>query len=189
MNDPYSRDWQKADSLLNSGFPESAAKVVNDIYKKAQQKGEEVQMLKAELFLLSADFQRSEEAYQEAITKAEGYAKQKTFPINEIWQSVAAQLYWNYYQQNRWQIMERTSVSSETTIEDFQQWDAQRFFNRISELYEASVSRAKELEQIDISKYDAVLIKGVNTRTLRPALLDLLAFRALSYFENDENGI
>lgn len=189
MNEPYSREWQKADSLLNSGFPESAANVVNDIYKKAQQKDEQVQMLKAELFLLSADFQRSEEAYKQAITKAESYAAKNMFPIKNIWQSVAAQLYWSYYLQNRWEIMNRTYVSDETTISDFEQWDAKRFFNKISELYEASVAHADELEKIGISKYDPILIRGVNTRHLRPTMLDLLAFRALSYFENDEKDL
>jgi len=189
MNEPYSREWQKADSLLSSGFPESAANVVNDIYKKAQQKGEQVQLLKAELFLLSADFQRSEEAYKEAIKKAESYIAKNNFPVKNIWQSVIAQLYWSYYQQNRWQIMNRTNVNDDVEINDFEQWDAKRFFSKISELYEASVSRASDLEKIDIGKYDPVLIKGVNTRHLRPTLLDLLAFRALSYFENDEKDV
>lgn len=189
MNEPYSREWQKADSLLSSGFPESAANVVNDLYKKAQQKGEQVQMLKAELFLLSTDFQRSEEAYKEAINKAESYIAKNNFPVKNIWQSVTAQLYWSYYQQNRWQIMNRTNVNDDVNIDDFEQWDAKRFFDKISILYEASVARADELEKIDISKYDPVLIKGVNTRHLRPTLLDLLAFRALSYFENDEKDL
>ena len=189
MNEPYSREWQKADSLLSSGFPESAANVVNEIYKKAQQKDEQVQMLKAELFLLSADFQRSEEAYKEAISKTESYIAKNNFPVKNIWQSVTAQLYWSYYQQNRWQIMNRTNVSDETTINDFEQWDAKRFFNKISTLYEASILRADELEKINIGKYDPVLIKGINTRHLRPTLLDLLAFRALSYFENDEKDV
>jgi uncharacterized protein YfaS (alpha-2-macroglobulin family) len=189
MNEPYRREWQKADSLLNTGLPESAATVANDIYKKAQQKGEQVQMLKAELFLLSADFQRSEEAYKEAIEKAEAYSAKNGFPVKNIWESVTAQLYWSYYQQHRWEIMPRTNVSDETIISDFQQWDAKRFFDRISMLYESSLSRADELGKIDISKYDPILVKGMNTRHLRPTLLDLLAFRALSYFENDEKDL
>ncbi|HYC27500.1 MAG TPA: alpha-2-macroglobulin, partial [Chitinophagaceae bacterium] len=36
--------------------------------------------------------------------------------------------------------------------------------------------------------YDAIIIKG-NTRHLRPTLYDLLAHRALEYFENDERDI
>src|SRR5690606_22329378 len=37
--------------------------------------------------------------------------------------------------------------------------------------------------------YDPVLKKGVNTRKLRPTLYDLLAFRAVNYFENDEKDL
>ena len=189
MDEPYGREWRKADSLLQNGFPESAAAVVNGIYRKAQQKGEEVQVLKAELFLLNADFLRSEEAYKEAINKAEMYADNNSFPIKNMWQSITAQLYWSYYQQNRWQIMQRTNVSDEMEIADFEQWDAKRFFNRNSAHYEASLYRAEDLEKIDISKYDPILAKGVNTKQLRPTLLGLLAFRALSYFENDEKDL
>ncbi|HRO42246.1 MAG TPA: alpha-2-macroglobulin family protein [Flavipsychrobacter sp.] len=188
-NEPYSKEWKRADSLLQNGFPESAAKIAQSIYDRASKKNEQVQMVKAQLYLMSADFQRNEEAFQDAIKKAEQNATTASFPNNAIWQSIAAQLYWNYYQQYRWKILDRTKVSANTGIEDFEQWDANRFFEKASSLYLASLSRSKELEQIKIEQYDPILIKGVNTRNLRPTLFDLLAFRALEYFENNEKDI
>lgn len=189
MNDLYSHDWKKADSLLQNGFPESAIKIINSIYTKAKQQGATVQIIKAELFLLSANFERSEDAYKTAITTTEGYIQQSKFPVKNIWQSIAAQLYWNYYQQNRWKVLERTSVSNETTLDDLEQWDAKRFFDKVSMLYKESLSQPKALEKIDISIYDPILIKSVNTQQLRPTLYDLLAFRALAYFENEEKDL
>jgi uncharacterized protein YfaS (alpha-2-macroglobulin family) len=185
----YSGEWKKADSLLQRGLPQSAAKIAQSIYDRATQKGEQVQMMKAQLYLMSADFQRNEEAFQDAIKKAEQNAASSAFPNNAIWQSIAAQLYWNYYQQNRWKILERTKTSVGTTIEDFEQWDAGRFFAKASSLYKSSISRAKDLEQIKIEQYDPILLKGINTRNLRPTLFDLLAFRAVDYFGNDEKDV
>lgn len=189
QNTDYEKEWKKADSLLKNGFPESGAKIAQDVYNKAQERGQDVQMMKAQIYLMSADFQRNEDAFQEAIETAETNAAKEKFPNNAIWQSIAAQLYWNYYQQNRWKILGRTQVSSATNIEDFEQWDANRFFEKASSLYQSSLSRARDLEQINISKYDPILIKGVNTANLRPTLFDLLAFRALDFFENDEKDI
>src|SRR5690606_26772202 len=105
-----------------------------------------------------------------------------SFPEKAIWQSIAAQLYWNYYQQNRWKILDRTKVSNSVRLDDFEQWDASRFFEKATTLYLASLSRARELEQIRIEQYDPLLIKCVNTRNLRSTLFDLLAFRAVEYF-------
>jgi len=187
--EPYAGEWKKADSLLQKGLPESASKIAQSVYEMASKKNEQVHMMKAQLFLMSADFQRNEDAFQDAIKKAEQNAATASFPNDAIWQSIAAQLYWNYYQQNRWKFLDRTRVSSATGIEDFEQWDADRFFQKSSDLYIASLSRAKELEKIKIESYDPILIKGTNTRNLRPTLFDLLAFRALDYFEDDEKDI
>ncbi len=52
----------------------------------------------------------------------------------------------------------------------------------------ASIKNEKLLQQTKLEPYDAIIIKG-NVRHLRPTLFDLLAHRALSYFENDERDI
>src|SRR5690606_30933714 len=130
MKEPYNQEWKKADSLLQKGFPESAANIVNNIHAKAAAKGEEVQVLKAELFLLQTDFQTQEEAFNATIQQAEKKAAQAVFPHNAIWQSITAQLYWSYYERNRWKIMNRTRVGDDVTIRDFEQWDAARFFQK-----------------------------------------------------------
>ena len=44
------------------------------------------------------------------------------------------------------------------------------------------------MKQTALEPYDAIILKG-NVRHLRPTLFDLLAHRALDYFESDENEI
>ncbi|RYG54679.1 MAG: hypothetical protein EOO01_00850, partial [Chitinophagaceae bacterium] len=183
------KEWGKADSLLQQGFPESAGKIAQNLYDKARQRGDQVYMMKAQLFMMTASFQRSERAFEDAIVTAEQQSQTTSFPANAIWQSIAAQLYWNYYQQHRYNIHQRTRVEAAQEIADFAQWDASRFFARASALYKASLQQSAELEKIPIAKYDPLLIKGKNTRHLRPTLFDLLAFRAMDYLENDEKDI
>jgi uncharacterized protein YfaS (alpha-2-macroglobulin family) len=187
--EPYAPEWKKADSLLDKGLPQSAKKVAEAVYTKARQNGQAVQMLKAQLYLLRFDLYTGEDGYLSAITRAENEISSTSFPNNAVWQSIAAQLYWNYYQQNRWKIMNRTAVGSETVIAEVAQWDARRFYQKVGQLYRSSLSRPAALKAVAISLYDPVLQKGVNTRHLRPTLYDLLAFRALNFFNNDEKDV
>jgi len=45
------------------------------------------------------------------------------------------------------------------------------------------------LKEINIKSFAAVLTTGDSTENLRPTLYDLLAYRALGFFENDEKDI
>ncbi|MBL7717716.1 MAG: alpha-2-macroglobulin [Flavipsychrobacter sp.] len=188
-NELYAREWRQADSLLDRGFPESAGKILDEVYRQAKANNQQVQMLKAQLYLVKGDFQKNEDAARDAILRAEREAATTPFPVKAVWQSIAAQLYWSYYAQNRWKILGRTRVGNEKQLDDLEQWDASRFFSKTASLYDASLARAEELKNVRISDYDPVLEKGANTRNLRPTLFDLLAFRALAYYQNDEKDV
>ncbi len=185
--EPYTREWAKADSFLNRGLPESAQKILDDVYKQAKAKNQQLQMLKSQVYMMKGDFQKNEDAVKDAILRAEKETANTSFPVNAVWQSITAQLYWNYYNTNRWKILNRTATN--TTGEDFEQWDAGKFFDKVAALYNASLAKANELKQVNIADYDAVLIKGENSRNLRPTLFDLLAFRAIGFYENDEKDV
>ena len=136
---PGSYDWKKVDSLFNQGLPKSAAQEAERLYQKAQKEGRTAEGLRAQIYLLQAA--GSEEGGDSvAIVTAERRAGETAFPQNAIWKSIAASLYNNYYNNNRWQILQRTRTS--TVPADFQQWDATRFMERIGSLYRSSLENA-----------------------------------------------
>lgn len=186
--EPYATSWKKADSLLDRGLPESARKIVDKVYADAQRTNQTVQMVKAQLYFLRIDGSNREDADSLNIARAEEQARKTSFPVNAVWQSIAAQLYWNYYQQHRYEILERTTIA-EKVGDDFEQWDASKFVAKVSSLYLQSIARGEALKAINIAQYDPVLVKGKHTRNLRPTLFDLLAFRAINFFENDEKDL
>ena len=108
-------------------------------------------------------------------------------PVTSILNSLLAEMYWNYYQQNRWDLYNRTQTTN-FKKEDIATWTAADFHKKIGELYLASLQQEKLLQQTKLEPFDAIIIKG-NVRHLRPTLFDLLAHRALNYFENDERNI
>ena len=176
-------NWKKIDSLFNQGLPKSAAQEAEKLYQKAQKEGRTAEGLRAQIYLLQAT--GSEEGGDSAtIVTAERRANETQFPQNAIWKSIAASLYNNYYNNNRWQIMQRTRTS--TVPADFQQWDATRFMERIGKLYWESLADANALAAVPLEKWEAILApRSRDTRNLRPSLYDLLAYRALDFFSAD----
>jgi hypothetical protein len=194
QREPYAAQWKQADSLIERGLPESARKIADKLYTTAQAEGRQVQMLKAQIYLMRINTSNKEEADSLNIAFAENQIRKTDFPVSALWRSIAAQLYWQYYQTHRYKILSRTQVetrhgAASEAASDFEQWDASRFFERAAQLYIMSLGQKGKLKRIPIDDYDPVLNKGVNTRNLRPTLFDLLAFRAIDFFENDEKDL
>jgi hypothetical protein len=108
-------------------------------------------------------------------------------PATSILNSLLADLYWNYYEGIRWQLYNRTQTVN-FKKDDIATWGTEDFHKKISELYLCSLKEEKLLQQTRLETFDAIVTKG-NVRHLRPTLFDLLAHRALSYFENDERDL
>ncbi|MBS1774963.1 MAG: alpha-2-macroglobulin [Bacteroidetes bacterium] len=189
QNQRYLSEWKKVDSLIDNGLPKSAEKLANEIYAKAKANGNDIQQMKAEIYLLTSGFQRDENAFKQAIKQAEEKSESTKFPESAIWKSISAQLFWSYYEQNRWQILGRTSVDPSLSMTDFETWDAARFSEKTTSLYLSSISSEKKLQTIPIEPYQDLLTPSVHTDKLRPTLFDLLAFRALNFFENEEKDV
>ena len=108
-------------------------------------------------------------------------------PVSSILNSLLAEMHWNYYQQNRWDMYNRTKTA-DFKKDDIATWGADDFHKKIGDLYLKSLQEEKLLQQIRLEAFDAIIIKG-NVRHLRPTVFDLLAHRALGYFQNDERDI
>lgn len=184
----YDKAWQKIDSLINKkGLTESALKEVNKIYAMARLEKKEAQQIKALLYQLALKQEKEEDAPVKNILQIEKEISLSTGASRAILNSIAAEIYWTYFQENRYSLYDRTeTVDFKKT--DISTWSAGDFHKKISQLYLASVKDEKLLQQTKLESYDPIILKG-NVRHLRPTLFDLLAHRALEYFKNDERDI
>lgn len=189
MNPPYQKEWARADSLINRGLPKSATTTVQKILEDAQAKKDSPNAIKAQLFLMSAGIQTEENTDETVqIKKAESFINTTAGTEKAVWQSITASLYWNYFNNNRWKFYQRTTLA-ETKSDDIATWDAPAFFTRIAALFIASVEDRASLQSIPVERYAPLISEGHNTRNLRPTMYDLLVFRAIDFFRNDEKSI
>lgn len=183
--DKYSVLKQHIDSLIIQELPKSALEKVHELKKTATTDQNDVQKLNAVLYELNltAQIEKNLERNIQILNKEIDSAN---FPIKAILQSVLAETYWNYYKQNRSKIINRTY--SETKDGDFKNWDFKTLFKQVSELYDTSISSREILQNIVIDGYNTVLTDSIN-QNLRPSLYDLLAHRALAFYNNQESQL
>ncbi|WP_020596739.1 alpha-2-macroglobulin family protein [Spirosoma panaciterrae] len=190
----YARDWKRADSLANKGLPKSALDIANRIYKEAKAQKNHQQVVKASIARTVFRSFSDEDAYKDLIHGLESDIREVPEPGKSVLQSVRGGLYWQYFQQNRYKFYNRTTVNagntpstSTGTQTDFTTWDARQLVDVITKAYLASVQPHELLQKTPITAYEALLEKGdADARLLRPTLYDLLAHRALEFFQNTE---
>lgn len=186
--DPFRHEWTKIDSLTDRGLPQSAAKIARQIQSAAKQRGDNPNAIKATLFLMATEAVNQENAEIRHIHQADSMITVSEGPEKALWQSIAAERYWQYYQRNRWTILNRTPLMGEPPA-DIATWDAATLIAKASDLYQAAIHHSELLKVIPVERYAPLLLEGKNTRNLRPTLYDFLAFRAIDFFKNDEKDI
>ena len=188
MDTNYEKYWKKVDSLNNLRQPQSALNVVDEIYRFAKSANNTPQIIKANLYRikLMADFE--EDFLIKAIGQVQDEIETSTSPEKQLLHSIMAELYWRYYQSNRYKILNRT-----TTIgfdqDDIKTWDAKKLLDIAIKNFQLSLTDADDLQNINIEKFDAILIEKPGSKTFRPTLFDFLAYRALDFYRNDESGL
>ena len=101
-------------------------------------------------------------------------------PANEaVWHSCMASFLGNYYQENRYRILERTPVEGAVPA-DLNVWDLQTLVKQIVYHYQQSLRNEDFLKRIPIRDW-APLLDSVISEPYRPTLYDFLAFRALDF--------
>ncbi len=190
----YAKEWKKVEDFTKKQLPKSALEEVTKIYALAKKDKQDAQVIKALVYMTTLQAENREDNELFSIVEIEkeiatslpaGQAGKE--PVSSILKSLLAEMYYNYYQEHRWQLYNRTKTAQFNKT-DIATWDAEDFHKKVGELYLQSVKEEKLLQQTKLAPFEAIIIKG-NMRHLRPTLYDLLAHRALNYFENDERDI
>jgi uncharacterized protein YfaS (alpha-2-macroglobulin family) len=183
----YSAEWKKVEDFLSKGLSKSALEEVNKIYQLAKKDNNDPQIIKTLLFRVSLQRTFEEDATVKSILELEKEIAQAKEPAKSILHSIVAQLYWNYFQQNRWKLYQRTNTV-DFKKDDLETWTIDDFAAKTSALFLQSIANEKLLQQTRLEPFDVIIQKG-NARELRPTLFDLLAHRALDFFKNEERSI
>ena len=190
LND-YDKDWEQVDSLINIGLPKSALDLVVKIYDKAKNENNAQNFVRAIMYKIKLQTQTREEDFVAGIKDLKEEMEKSVFPVKPLLQSMLAEMYWSYFQANRYKFYQRTKTEN-FKEDNILTWDLYKLVDEVIFYYKASVNETQSLQNEDISSYDEILNnyyidkKIPNGREVRRTLYDFLAHRAIDFFMSAE---
>lgn len=184
----YEKNWKKVDELEKKGLTKSALEEVMNIYNLAVKDNNDPQQIKSAMYQIKYRNMVQEDSHENNIFFVDTLIAKAKGPAKNVLQSMHAEMFWNYLQNNRWKFRSRTALMDEKS-KDITTWSLEKLHETIGNLYKASLTNETVLKNTKVGDFDPVINKGTNTRQLRPTLYDFLAFRALNYFMSDDNDL
>ncbi|AUP80318.1 alpha-2-macroglobulin family protein [Flavivirga eckloniae] len=189
QNNPYKNLWDKVEQLEVKGLPKSALKIVEDITKLAKKDKNTSQLIKTMLFKSKFALVLEEDAQLKIINDFKAEIKASAFPEKNILESMLANMYWQYFHQNRWKFYNRTNTAEKVDTTDFRTWDLQTLFSEVHIHYQNSLQSGLLLQLESLSNYDDILNLQKDSKIYRPTLFDFLSHNALEFYKTDETNI
>jgi hypothetical protein len=181
----YKKNWEKIDSLENEGLPKSALEITEKIYAQAKKENNTQQKIKAFIFRLKYKNAIEENAFEKLCHELDSAAAIANFPEKNIMHSMLADMYWWYYQNNRYKFAKRSNtINFEKS--DMQTWTLEDLVNEVIVNYKQSLAEEKKLQQLKIKDFKELIVPGTKPENLHPTLYDFLAKKAIKFFVNTQ---
>lgn len=189
QNTDYKTLWNNVEKLETEGLPKSALKIVETISAKAKTDNNQPQLIKTMLYRSKYAMVLEEDAQLNIINHFKEEIEQSAFPTKNILENILANLYWQYFNQHRWQFYNRTKTSEKVDETDFRTWDLQTLFNEVHKHFQKSLKNGLMLQLEPLSNYSVLLNEQKGSKMYRPTLFDFLSHNALQFYKTDETHI
>lgn len=184
--------WSEVETALNEGRPKSAIALLEGIIQEGKEGEMSIDQLKAicrKAFLLG---ERAGGDPAMTLDFLKGYTDQSNEPAQAIIHAVMAHVYWSYYNQNRWRILNRTRMDDTPgkTEEagDLGTWDLNRIYTTIEFHFNEALKNVAMLKTISLEDWKGFLEMGGVPVSQRPTLFDFLAHEAIEFYLSDEQA-
>ncbi|HRD52015.1 MAG TPA: MG2 domain-containing protein [Flavobacteriales bacterium] len=180
--------WAVIDSLAGIGQYATALERTDVLLNEAKAANDWRTEFKA--WMRRAGFQELTGIDQDSIINPmDRRAAEAGMPLSQLLRTTLMDRWWQRYQYNRWQIMERTELDGSFDAADPETWTQGRYIERVIREARASLEPFNELRNIPVDELGDLLGGDSAARYLRPTLYDVLAQRALRIFSNTETRL
>ncbi|HEY9045764.1 MAG TPA: carboxypeptidase-like regulatory domain-containing protein [Ohtaekwangia sp.] len=188
QSDVYSRLWSDVYRYEMNEQTKSALKVVDSLYNRAKRDKNIPQVTRALLYQSKFALTLQEDAELHIVQKFKKEIAVSKAPLRNILESLLADIYWQYFQQNRWKYYDRSRTETKVN-EDFRTWDADAMFKEIHHYLQHSMQDVPQLTAISLASLNDIILQGEGSRLYRPTVYDLIAHNALDFYTSGESGL
>lgn len=147
----YDDKWKEVYKYELDGKVKSAQEKVQEIYKKAKRKNDEVQIIKCFFYLSKFEQVFDEKAQTTIINNLQKEIKEAKPVSKAVLQYVYITILEEYYQRNNYNINKRTNLENQKN-KDFLTWTEADFNAQIEKNYDNLLSNENELRNTSIEK-------------------------------------
>ena len=192
----YEADWKTIDKMEQKGLGNSIVTKVDTILLKALAEENTAQVFKALAYRSKYYTQLIEESNLKIFIQYEAQIENSKFPLKQLLHSATAELYDQYYMQNRWEFQNRTKTQ-DFNKKDIRTWSLGDILEKVDEHYQSSLTEKEDLLSYPIDNLKGILHlpnakKSKNQfdgKNLQPTLFDFLANRALNYYKVNQGRV
>ncbi len=181
--------WLKVKKFEVENLPKSALKIVDEIYTQAEEEKNAPQIIKSLFYKSKFSLTLEENAQLKVINSFKKHISESEFPTKNVLENVLANLYWQYFNQNRYKFYNRTKTEHKIDETDFRTWDLNTLFEEIHCHFEASLENTTQLQKTNIYDFADILQIQKGAKKYRPTLYDFLANNALNFYKSSETSI
>ena len=182
----YETQWQAVAAYEKKSLPQSASAEVNKILRQAIADKNSPQVIKALIHQGKYDSVLDNQKDTLVFVHLNEMLSKSSDPIEQsVLHSMLGELYLQYYQNDRWNIDQRTQLSG-FVPGDMNEWTKNIFYDKAVEHVAKSVAPADELLKVKVEHYAAVIELGKDSRRFFPTMYDFLAKRAIELFPQVE---
>ncbi|MGO8926351.1 MAG: alpha-2-macroglobulin family protein [Limisphaerales bacterium] len=184
---PRDAQWQQVEEAVKKGLPKTAITNLEPIIQGALKDKAYAEAVKAigQKIALEGNIQGNKP--EEKITRLEAEIAKAPKEMVPLMDTLLAEWYWQYFQQNRWRFMQRTTTAAQPG-KDFTTWDLPRLFQEIDRQFQKALAAEKVLKATPIGAWDDLLRKGTMPDGYRPTLYDFIAHEALDFYTSGEQA-
>jgi hypothetical protein len=184
---PRDAQWKKVQEAIQKGLPKTAITNLEPIIQDALNDKAYAEAVKAigQRIALEGNIQGNKP--EEKIVRLEAEIAKAPKEMVPVLDTLLADWYWHYFQQNKWRFMQRTATAQQPG-KDFTTWDLPRLFAEIDKQFQKALAAEKTLKATPISAWDDLLQKGTMPDSLRPTLYDFIVHDALEFYTSGEQA-
>ena len=181
---PY---WAKIREAVSKGLPKTALQSMDPVIRNAQNERAWAAAIRAVTLKIALEAGIEGNKPEEKITRMQAAIERAPAPMRPLMEAILADWYWQYFQQNRWRFMERTTTATEPGA-DFTTWDLPRIYAEIDRHFTRALVAAPLLRRTPVTPYGALLARGNAPDAYRPTLYDFVVREALEFYGSAEQA-
>ncbi len=164
-----SSSFTEVEQLIAQGLPQSALEKLAPIIEQAIAAKNYPVAIRAVCTkaMLAANVEGN--LAEEKIKRLESEINAYPGDMQPILNAILANWYWQFYQQNQWQFMQRTTADSSSNSDDILTWSLPQILNKVDEVFDRAFDASEQLKSAKTVDYQTLIDPSVPPEQLPDA--------------------